>query len=289
VDLDNYEAFLSRNQEYLLVAVNLDIIPGSKHGIATRNETEDACIQSYERWLRLRKTGVEVMPVVHQTDDPDWLYRYIDEGAVCVGISPSDLMPPLARNHWLLDVHDHMRCNGVALGQSVFTHILGVFAPSSLHMLKGLAWSADASTIMQHSVNHRLMVPMFNGEISHGDCFGSYATVYVGERTTVSSKNAKMNADEIETYLCAIGHADHYERDRDRIVIPNLYAIASANLKLAHRVNLLTGVRAFIAGPDTRVMRQIVVEEQYPYILRTFADITDNAIRDYYYRDLKIV
>jgi hypothetical protein len=112
----------------------------------------------------------------------------------------------------------------------------------------------------------------------------------VGEKTGVTDDNA-ISAEEIARYLSSMGRDDDYELHGDRVVIENAHALAAINLQLAHRINAMTGVRCFIAGPDQRVLAQIVREECYPYLLRTYADIREmsgETIRKFYHRNLKI-
>ena len=51
-----------------------------------------------------------------------------------------------------------------------------------------------------------------------------------------------------------------------------------------------SGITHIFAGPDERVLQQIVEEEQYPYLLRTYAgtvETTGVSIRNFYHRQVK--
>lgn len=288
IDFASYMAYVSEVKDEVLAAINLDQIPGTKGKRATPVETERACIVSFDRWLQLQATGALILPVFHQTDDPAWLRRYIDEGATFMGISPSDNMPDVLRKRWLLETHDALDRSGVGLNRTVFTHVLGMFSPAGLMSLRGAAWSADASTIMQHSVRFRLMVPLAHGEIAVNGAFDTVKVTYVGEDGGVADGHA-FSAEEVGEYLSVVGYGDDYKISGDRLVIDNVHALASVNLTLAHRLNHATTVRSFIAGPDERVLRQIIGEEAYPYLLRTYAGVTETtgaSVRKYYNRKL---
>jgi len=289
VDFDRYMAYVGAVKDEVLAVINLDIIPGSKGKRATKVETERACIVSFDRWLRLQATGALIMPVYHQTDDRAWLGRYLDYGAAFIGISPSDNMPDVLRKQWLLDVHDALDRSGIGLNRTVFTHLLGTFSPTGLMSLRGAAWSADASTIMQHSVRFRLMVPYAGGQITPSGAFDTIRVTYVGEDGDVAANKA-IATGEVGEYLSAMGYGDDYEITGDRVLIDNVHALASANFQLAHRLNHATAIRSFIAGPDERVLQQIVEEEQYPYLLRTYAgtvETTGSTIHNFYQRKVK--
>jgi hypothetical protein len=288
VDLAAYEAYLRTVKDYLLTAVTLDTIPGAAGRFATDHENEAACIASFKIWKRLRAGPVPVFPVFHQSDHKRWLWRYLEEGATYIGISPTDSFPADVRQHWLITVHQHLLDNGVKLNREVFTHALGVFAPSFLPKMRGMVWSADASSLMQWCTTRRLAFPLrHDGKISHTAEFESIARVYVGER---GHHHDSVDAGAVEHYLHAIGMGDHYRRVGERIVM-DIYALTAANLRIANLVMALSGVRCFLAGSDQRVMRQAAVEGQYPYLLATYASITEKAgstIERLYHRNLKL-
>lgn len=288
VDLGRYEAYLQTVKDWIFYAVNLDQIPGAWGRFATPTENEAACIASFKVWKRLRSGPVPVMPVFHQSDHKRWLWRYLEEGATYIGISPTDSFPADRRQHWVETVHAHLRDNGVKLNEQVFTHGLGVFAPLFLPTMRGRMWSADASSFMRWCAYHRLALPISReGKISHKGEFDSVRRVYVGERHHPESH---LDVDAVEHYLRTLGLGDTYRRVSERLVM-DIYAVTAANLCLMHRVMNASGVRCFLAGPDLRVMRQAVVEESYPYILQTYAGITENTgstIQRFYNRALKL-
>jgi len=196
VDFDRYTAYVGTVKNEVLAAINLDIIPGKWRKRATPAETERACIASFERWRRLQATGALIVPVFHQTDDPSWLARYLDHGATYIGISPSDNMADALRKRWLLQTHDELARSGVGLNRTVFTHVLGLLSPKALNSLKGAAWSADASTTMQHSVRYRLMLPFNDDAIAPSGNFDTIKVAFVGERTDVAD-DTPISAEEV--------------------------------------------------------------------------------------------
>lgn len=70
VDLDAYADYLTRSNDYIEIASNVDVIGrGQERG-------------SYEnqKYLESLKLPVKVCPVHHARDDDSWLVRYLDEG-----------------------------------------------------------------------------------------------------------------------------------------------------------------------------------------------------------------
>jgi len=246
-------------------------IPGSAAGGgATENEIEHACIVSYERWLQLRELNVTVMPVVHQVDNIEWLYRYLNDGATFIGISPSDAHNRHARRKWLLDTHRLMEREGVPLNNGVYTHILGSFSVDALRSLKGLAWSADATTMMRFCNMYRLYLPLdADGNITIETPLKPY---YVG--TGATERKNPLALEVVRSYLDSLQMEAHYEVCDDRIVIDDKNSIASINLQSVREVMKAAGLRMFIAGEAQEVLEQVLAEN-YPYLLRSFATIKD--------------
>jgi len=254
---------------------------------ATPNEAEAACIASYDNWIRLRQTTrAPVVPIYHQGDHESWLYRYIEQGATYIGISPTDSFPTDVRRRWLYDRHWELEKAGV-LGRSVFTHGFGVFSPQFMPELRGMMWSADASNIMRWSTMFRLLLPLDgDGEIS--PCgYTRMHPVYVGNRfgIAVSGRERRLVLD----YLYQLERDDCLREVAGRIVIDDIYTLTSLNMEAVHRVMDASGVRCFIAGTDERVIRQVAIAERYPYILRSIANIRGGekdcaTLKKLYYR-----
>lgn len=274
INFDAYLEYVRTVKDEVHAAINLDVIPGAPRKDSMPYEMRRACRQSFDRWHQLRKTGALVLPVYHQTDSLDWLQRYIDAGAEYIGISPTHAENTDSRMRWLLDTHLLLDrwCNG-RLGSGVYTHALGVFSPTFLPRLKGLAWSADATTIVTATFRRLLYLPVdINDEITLG-AFARLRRVYVGRRKELPENN-KVNWTDVRNYLRAIDLEYSYSNFRDRITL-DVAGLTSANVYVARRVQAQAGVRCFIAGSDRRVLRQLVNSDKYPYILKTYAEITE--------------
>ncbi len=275
ISFERYERYVRTVKNKLLVAVNLDRIAGTSGRRATIAETRFACELSYRNWLRLLKTGAPLMPVYHQDDPPEWLYEYLAQGARFLGISPNGAYPDDSRKRWLIETHELLERTG-ALGREFFTHGLGVFAPGFLPQLGGLMWSADASSLMRLSAFYRLCVPLDeHGEITRTGPVTRLRKVFVGHFPQ-SDEHRSTVWPPIREYLDAIGLQDDYEHDGERLSM-SIHAVTSANAFAARLVMYGSDVRCFMAGPDLRVMHQLTVAEQWPYILRSFAQIDEDS------------
>jgi hypothetical protein len=275
IDIDRYAAYINKVQAQLVSAVTLDSIPGSLADWATPEDAEAECITSYLNFKRIQaQTSAPLMPVVHQYEDERWLWRYIeDEGARFIGISPTDSYPPerrlkwLEHMHWLLDQHGALK--------EVYTHGFGVLAPRFLREMDGRMWSADASTVMRYCGLRRLFVALdASGEIAPDGPLHDWTVVYVGDEATDPS--TRISPGKCADYLDAIGLGDSFHDLNGQLVMPSITSLAAANLHAVRLLMLATGVRCFIAGTDSRVARQMEVE-RYPYILRSFAHITERT------------
>jgi hypothetical protein len=65
IDIKKYARFIQDNGKFFDGCFNLDVIGNGK--------------ASYENWLKLKSLGVETIPVFHNTTDPKFLKRYMDE------------------------------------------------------------------------------------------------------------------------------------------------------------------------------------------------------------------
>jgi hypothetical protein len=287
ISLEGYTEFVEAVAQDTLGLVNLDTIPGARGQRATQHETEDAAIRSFETWKRLKRTGANIVPVYHQTERIEWLWRYLDAGAYFVGISPSDLMPSSARRNWLIEVHHLLEREGVGLNRDTFTHILGAFSPNLLGALHGRAWSADATTLLAHSMRYRLYLPFAEGRLSHRGKFDSLKTLYVGDRSWYLATGNAAGAQDIAHYLDEVGCSDSYRITGGRLVA-DIYAVSRANLHTARRMQEQTRTRAFIAGTDEKFVYQALVMDQWPYYLASYAAVKDSeAVRDFKTRNLR--
>jgi len=286
IDLAAYARFLAAEQEWIFMPVNLDVIAGTEDEWPTPNACEHASIQGYENWLELRRLGVETMPVYHQDDASHWLYRYLEEGAVYIGVSPNKSYPAAIWQRWMYNVLWELDKSG-GLNRDFFTHGFGVFAPTFLPQLRERMWSADATNMMRFTTMRRILLPLDeSGTPTMVGPLTRLPAVYVGRLPNRAPKNVDWKA--VADYLRALSVDQHYfEQPCGRLVAKNLRAIASVNIHAMRVVMRTSGVRIFIAGFDHRVLYQIS-QERYPYVLRSFAHLSEqDTLRDLYFRNLR--
>ena len=268
IELRRFQSYVRRVAPMLLGAVNLDEIPGAYGRRPTVEEAERACEVSYRNWEQLeRETGVPIMPVFHQGDSLKWLDAYIEAGAQYICISPVDSFSTPVRQKWLIDAHEYLDRLGV-LNKSVFTHCLGVFAPKVLHVVP--AWSADASSIIRFAVWKRIMIPKRN---AHGQVW-AWESALLSEHT---QQKEAVDWQFVADYLDSVKVPWRWKPMRQGILLEDDQDFIRVNLALAYAVMGETRIRCFIAGEDRPSMYRVIVEEAYPYILRSFAPIKEQT------------
>lgn len=90
INLDAYMAFLEEHAALFSACVSLDKIPGTKKRPArTSIEVEQAAAQSYQNFNRMRKRGIEAMPVFHMGEDWRWLDRMLEDHVPYIGLATS--------------------------------------------------------------------------------------------------------------------------------------------------------------------------------------------------------
>lgn len=90
IELDAYIDYIKRHRRLFNSIVALDMIPGENRKVAkTQAAIEMAARVSHDNFTKMRKAGIEAIPVFHQGEDFKWLERMIDEGVGYIGISPA--------------------------------------------------------------------------------------------------------------------------------------------------------------------------------------------------------
>lgn len=287
VDPERYTTYCGLVKDITLSCVNLDQIPGRWGQPATHDEVETACEVSFSRWWQLCKTGAFIMPVYHQGDDLKWLHKYLDHGALYIGISPNDAFSMPSRQRWLHEIHAYIDRCGLRLNQDVFTHCLGVFSPRVLYDLP--AWSADASTVLRYVSWKRVLMPKYDQQTKR---ICGWEVIAVSSRPRDLLTNFVRDQPTVWRYVTDYldTHAIPYTLDPGgRVVIDDVEPLILANLVLAKLVMRATGIRCFIAGQHAPAIYSTIVTARYPYILRSFAIIQERSgvtIQDVYNRTI---
>lgn len=297
-----YVDYCKTVKDMTLACVNLDTIPGAWGQRATAEQVEQACVDSFVMWERLRATGAHVMPVYHQTDDVKWLHTYIEAGADYIGISPTDSFAPPIRHQWMIDIHQYMRESGIRLNEDVFTHGLGVFSPKAVmpdEIGQNVGfWSADASTLIRYVAIKRILIPKTDPAWDINGRICAWVPIYTGARgnnhVTVTNIDWKYIRKYVETHKARIKAETGSEPEwiysfgpDGRLLIDDYGTLMSLNLILTKAAMHQSGVRCFVAGQLPMAIWQAAVKERYPYILRSYAVIKEthgDTIRKIYNR-----
>lgn len=89
IDFDSYVEYLQNNKQHFQLMVGLDVIPGEKKSMrgVTPAMLKETAEGSYANFKKMRKAGVEAIPVFHQGEEFKYLERYLDEQVPYLGIA----------------------------------------------------------------------------------------------------------------------------------------------------------------------------------------------------------
>ena len=156
INLDEYIAYIKRNEQWLHTYVNLDVIPGAPGRRATQEEMEAAAKASYVNLKKMHKAGLSPMPVFHMGESFDWLHRLLDDGEEYIGIGGMGNATNNGQIHFLDRVFTILTDQaGEAM---VKTHGLGV---ASFILLKRYPWTTcDATSWVLTAAMGSIYVPI---------------------------------------------------------------------------------------------------------------------------------
>ena len=90
--------------------INLDVIPGARGRKPTEKEADIACKLSYENFLWFKSKGITTLPVFHEDDNWDYLYKFMEETDY-IAISPANDSSPKRRIVWLDKVYSILKAD----------------------------------------------------------------------------------------------------------------------------------------------------------------------------------
>lgn len=155
VILEEYIEYCLHNRKAVWCPVALDCIPGTPDKRPTITETEEAAAQSFRNCEKMRKAGIEPMPVFHQTEDFKWLRKMLDADYKYIGISPMKSFTVAERTAWLDQVFWFL--TGGQPFTDIKTHAFGV---SIITQLLRYPWyTADSTTWLKAGCYGSIMLP----------------------------------------------------------------------------------------------------------------------------------
>jgi hypothetical protein len=116
IDLSEYIRFCLDNAEHIEKAVALDVIPGTPGMPRTPAMVAASAKAGWMNYRRMRKAGIDAMPVFHYRESWDWLHRMADD---CEWIGLASAAAKW-RRPWLdeafarLSKYPHVRVHGFA-------------------------------------------------------------------------------------------------------------------------------------------------------------------------------
>jgi hypothetical protein len=158
VDLGAYIACCRNHADVIEQPVSLDSIPGKPGQPRTRKMAEEAASRGWKNYRRMKKEGIDAMPVVHNGEDRSWIDRYAEAGATWIGLaSGSRAFPDYARRVWL---------RGAFARLSRYPGVRGHgFSETRLEIMSEFPWySVDSATWLRCAVNGQAFAPRWNGK-----------------------------------------------------------------------------------------------------------------------------
>lgn len=186
IELGAYVDFI-RDLYNAEVYVNLDVIPGSFGVPHTAEEVEYSASRGWENLQLLEERGLRAMPVFHQGERFEWLFKMIQAGYDYIGISTDNGTPVRERVSFLDQVFTLITDKD---GWPIIkTHGFGV---GSFTLMSAYPWySCDSSNWLYNTSHGVLLIPHFiDGKIDW---------TRQPTKLVISSSNAR-----------AIGKGDHF-------------------------------------------------------------------------------
>jgi len=121
IDLNRYIEFLKESGDLIAHYVNLDRIPGRPNRKPLLCDTEECAEVSYLNQQRMKKAGLNPIPVVHRDDPFEYLEWYLEDGERYIGLSFQRRSGLLVNSHWfdrcfeLLAQYPHVKVHGFGI------------------------------------------------------------------------------------------------------------------------------------------------------------------------------
>jgi hypothetical protein len=154
--VEDYIEFVQRYPE-AAGCVSLDVIPGQPGKRPSRSEVDEAARQSWRNYRKMRKAGLDPMPVFHMGEDRSWLDRYLDAGATYIGLGGVAKVTDSVRVSWLNSTFSYL-CGGTGW-PAVKVHGFGVTTVDLIHRFP---WATtDSMSWALHGTYGFAIVPRF--------------------------------------------------------------------------------------------------------------------------------
>lgn len=187
INIEDYIKFIKKNEEYVDIIINLDVIPGEFGRVPSEKEVEASAQKGYENLKYLEKNNIKALPVFHQGEKLIWLEKLINEGYDYIGISPANDRTTEQKIVWLDTVFAPI-CTEDGVPK-IKTHSFGA---TSLEILWRYPWwSADSTTWTRAGRYGSVFVPSLIGGIPDYSC--SPNVLCVSDEALKSSKGNRIS------------------------------------------------------------------------------------------------
>lgn len=159
IDIDHYIRWLNEHDEGVMIAAELDRIPGKWGKEKTKQELNEAAEESWNNYLYMIERCVspeKILPIYHQGEDYWYLERMLEyEPKVkYLGISPSNEETTARKEAWIEKVFEIIKASS---NPDVKTHAFGM---TSLRVLEKYPFtSADSTSWLLAGANGNIMTP----------------------------------------------------------------------------------------------------------------------------------
>lgn len=157
INLSEYISYIKKHEHLLESYVNLDVIPGKPGQPTSRAEVERAAQASHDNLRKMKKAGLQPMPVFHFGEDFKWLTLLLNEKEPYIGIGGLVAIPQPEQIEWLDEVFSLLtNKKGWPI---VKTHGFGV---ASFDLLKRYPWTTcDATSWALTAAYGSIYCPLF--------------------------------------------------------------------------------------------------------------------------------
>lgn len=240
INIDDYIAYLKENMPSFYSAVCLDTIPGESGSMArvTQRMLEESANKSFENYLKMRKAGLDVIPVFHQGEDFAHLERLVDERVPYIGISPYMRAKPDSMMAWFDECFTRITDkDGVPL---VKTHGFGV---TSNRATRRYPWfTLDSTSWIMQAAYGSVYLPVIDGNKERFDLPPIAFSATDRDKVSDASKALHMlgpySKKMVEQYLAKL----HLDIHSVRI---SQFARSDVNLAYFMGVQATLGVKPF--------------------------------------------
>lgn len=247
IDLKAYIRFIQEHHDILDSYVSLDVIPGEFGKKVTKEQREAAAKASWKNTQRMRKEGLEPIPVYHYGERHYWLDKMIGEGYKTIGLGGFARLNRKLKRGFLDEVFCYL------CGPRPFTdvrfHGFGVTSP---WLVQNYPWaSVDSVSWMLHSGFGTILVPRLRD--GRWDYDVEPHRVNMAERKPgCKPSKATINGKHFNAY--GPEHKRHIQRYLDEQGIPlpdvqnNYLCRAILNVRWFHRFGQAHVIKPYIRG-----------------------------------------